>query len=261
MDNMDWDKIGFDDVITQQEQSVLLNNLTDELLLENIYEQVDTPFLDLYDPTNYIEVFESRYKFLNMRFKDVPDFLSELNDVRRSFFINVLDRINKKFRFTIDSESETMYVITRVLYQFFILEYKQNVRTFIIEYIQENKKSLVASFDDGSKNLDLIAMKKTFKNKNDAIIMSNIYRIIDLIIKQELPAKNILDLITRVDPSESVNYFIDMLITNDELVTEGDFSKIFFKVLIQKGEGSTKIINEIQMELFNIFPRKLEGEE
>jgi hypothetical protein len=261
MDNIDLDKIGFDDVITPQEQTVLLNNLTDELLLENIYDQIETPILDLYDPTNFIDVFESRYKFLSVRFKDTPDFIIALNDTRRHFYISIFDKVCNKFGFEIDLTTERTYVITKVLYEFFILNYKENILNFITEYITENKKSLVASFDDGSKNLDLVSLKKVFKNKNDAVILSNIYRIIDIITRQELSAKNILGLITQVDPSEFSNFFIESLFIKDDVVSIKDsFSNVFLNVLIKKGDGYTKIINELQMELFSIFPKKIEEE-
>jgi hypothetical protein len=263
MDNIDLDKIGFDDVITPQEQTVLLNNLTDELLLENIYEQIEKPIMDLYDPTNFIDVFESRYKFLQMRFRETPDFISALNDTRRHFYISIFDKINARFGFTIDLTTEMIYPITKALYEFFILNYKENIETFIIQYIQENKKSLVSSFDDGSKNLDLISLKKIFKNKNDAVVLSNIYRIVDMIINQELPAKNILELIVSADPSESTNFFINRIFIEEEMEVdvEKGFSGIFLDNLIRKSDGYTKIINGLQMELFNIFPRKLDGEE
>jgi hypothetical protein len=258
MDNMDLDKIGFDDVITPQEQTVLLNNLTDELLLENIYEQIEKPILDLYDPTNFIDVFEDRYKFLSTRFRETPDFISALNDTRRHFYVSIYNKICKKFGFSAELNTERIYVVTKVLYEFFILNYKENIMTFITEYINENKKSLISSFEDGLKNLDLISAKKIFKNKGDAVIVSNIYRIIDLIIKQELPAKNILELIVRVDSSEFTNFFINALFIQDDTVAiESEFSNVFFDILIKKGDGYTKIINELQMELFNLFPKKI----
>lgn len=260
--NIDLDKIGTEDVITPQEQTVLLSNLTDELLLENIYDQIETPILDLYEPTNFIDVFEVRFVFLNERFRDVPDFITSLNDTRTHFYTSIFNKINGKFGFTITVSSEKAFTVTKALYEFFILNYKDKIKTFIVEYIKENKKSLINSFDDGSKNLDSIALKKIFKNKGDALILSNIYRIIDLIIKQDLPAKNILSLIVRTDSSEFTNFFINNLFIQDEVVEiHSSFSKVFFNVLIRKGDGYTKIINELQMELFEIFPRKTSDEE
>jgi hypothetical protein len=260
--NIDLDKIGTEDVITPNEQIVLLSNLTDDLLLENIYEQIATPILDLYEPTNFIDVFESRYKFLSARFHDTPDFLTALSDTRRFFYVNISGRICGKFGFELDLSDERLYMVTKVLYEFFVLNYKENIKTFIIEYVTENKKTLVSTFDDGSKTLDLVSAKKIFKNKGDAILVSNIYRVIDLIIKQDLPVRGILEPIVKADSSEFTNYVVDELfIQGDSVHVDGKFSRTFFDVLIRKGDGYTKIVNDLQMKLFSMFPKKIGDEE
>jgi hypothetical protein len=121
------DKLGF------------IENLDDELLLENIYEQIDKLLIDSYEVINYIEIFESRYRFLKLKIKDDDEFIEKLNIIRDSFFDKILARINNKFSLSLEFNDGSKYICIKNLYEFFVLEYKKNLITFIIEYIKNNK--------------------------------------------------------------------------------------------------------------------------
>lgn len=255
--NINLEELGTDDVLSPQEHTIVLGNLTDELLKENIFEQIDIPVLDLYDPTNFIRVFESRYSFLKTRFKDAPDFLADLEAARSHFYESVFVKICSKFGFEFDLEEVRLPQVTRALYEFFVLQYKEKIETFLLEYIIENKKSLAAGFDDGSKNLDLVSLKKVFKNKTDAVILSNIYKVVDTILAQDMEAYQILSIIVREDPSETTNYLISEYFVDKQAVdVDPDFRNRFFDTIVRRGEGYTRIMNELQMKLFGMFPKK-----
>lgn len=253
-DNLDDDE---ETILTSEESTFVLESLEDELLLENIYEQIDTLAINIDTPVNFISAFENRVNFLTNSYKEVPDVLVKIKEAKYNFYNSVLKEIVNKYELSIQTTDEKLFIITRCLYEFFILEYKDNLKTFILEYIRENKKSLSAILDDSNKNIDFVYLKKIFKNKNDASILFNLYKILNMILNQEISDDRIVEVITQADPSELNNYFIyNLFVKENVIVGSENFDRIFFDILIQKTEGYTKIINDIQMELYSIFPKK-----
>ena len=91
-----------EDTLDQNEQELILMNLTDELLMENITEQIQRPHTIFYEKTNFIEIFEERYKYICERFKDTPDLILSVKEARTQFYQKIYKMISEKFKFTLD---------------------------------------------------------------------------------------------------------------------------------------------------------------
>lgn len=244
--------IGTDEnTLESNEQDLLLMNLTDELLIENIEEQIKSLNSIFYENTNYIDVFENRYKYLLERFRDTQDFINDLTESRQQFFLNIFNKIKEKFNLQIDTFEieDNLYIMTRVLYEFLILDYMTNIKNFVLQYINVNRKSLLTTYENKIKNLDSVSLKKVLKNKNDAIIIANLYNIIDDLSNIEFTTENILSYIVSCDESEYNNYFMNKYFIEDKDLASSDFSSKFLAVLKKGNKSYNRIVNEIQLEL------------
>lgn len=240
-----------DNTLESNEQELLLINMTDELLIESINEQIESPHSIFYETTNYIDVFETRYKYLSERFRDTPDFINSLVEARHQFFLDIFNKIKKKFDFEVDEfeTEDNMYIMTRVLYEFLILEYVPNIKNFVLQYINVNRKSLVATFETKTKNLDSISLKKVLKNKADAIIIANLYSIIEDLTAIDFSTEDVLSYIVSYDESEYNNYFMNKYFIEDKALVSNKFTGKFLSVLKKGNDNYHRIVNEIQLEL------------
>lgn len=247
----DFDEIGTeDDDLDLNEQKLLLLKLNDELLIESIDEQINRPMTLYCEKTNYLDIFDDRYKYIVERFKDVPDLLLQVAEVREDFYGTIFEKICKKFDLELDdmTNDNNIYIMTKVLYEFLILYYIDNVKAYVKQYIIRNKRSLVERFG-GEKKLDLTAMKKSVKNSANAIIITSMYKIIELICDtREDSIKNVLELIISEDEAEFNNYFMKKYFIEEEVLTSDKFNEVFFSILNPNGDFFMRIVNEIQLD-------------
>ena len=246
-----------DDTLTQNEQDLILMNLTDELLMENITEQIQRPHTIFYEKTNFIDIFEERYKYICERFKDTPDLIQSVKEARTQFYQKIYKMISTKFEFTLDDfeENLNMYLITSVLYEFLILNYTENVKTFVINYINANKKSLSKNYTK-IKNLDTTSLKKTLRNENDIIMIANIYDIVENIINIDFSISDICKIIIETDMHEYNNYFINKYFVEEQLLVSDSFKDNFLSILNKNNDKYYKIISDIQLELLQNATKK-----
>lgn len=261
-DNFNIYNLGTDDVLSPQEQRVVLSNLTDELLTENIFEQIDGPILTEFDPSNYVSVFQTRYDYLKTRFKDSPDFMSDLENARFRFYESVFSRICKRFGFEFDLDVYRLPQVTRAMYEFFVLRHRPNLVTYLSEYIRDNRKSLASAYSESSKSLDMVTTKKLFKSKTDAVVISNLYDIVSRIVSQETEAHALIQTIVQEDPSEVSNYVIrEYFVDKQEVDVPAEFAAAFFAPVASGARGHMRIMNDLYQALQKIFPKKEENEE
>lgn len=257
---MDYDLMDIgteDDFLDENEQKLVLMNLTDELLVENITEQIKNPHTIFYQQTNYLDIFEERYKYICERFKDTPDLIASVQEARTSFFQKVYKLIAEKFNCSIDGIEEdlNMFLLTRVMYEFMILNYVDNVKKFVLQYISINKKSLAKNYNK-VKNLDVTALKKTLRNEADILVIANIYNVVENIINLDLGIDDICKYIIDDDQSEYNNYFINKYFIEDQVLISDSFSDVFLSILKKDNDQYYKMISEIQLALLHNATRK-----
>lgn len=251
-----------DQFLSDSSKEHLLMNIADELLIENIQEQIQNPInCDFFERTDYFSMFQGRVDYLIDKYKDMDEVLSkELKNIKSNKIRIILELICDKYDIRLmDTEmgDETIEFMTKCLYQFFVLNLKENIRIFLTNYILINKKSISANYSEQKKDVETISAKKIFKNKGDAVIVANLLNIVESIIGLELEYEMIMETIIEEDPSETSNYFLNnLLFINPKIYMGKDFSNRFFKVLREKEIDSLSIITDISSDLYKILPQK-----
>ena len=222
-----------------------VNNEKDKLLYN-----IQMYTFALKDLVLYLDIFDDRYKYITERFKDVPDLLAQVAEVREDFYGTIFEKICKKYGLELDdmTNDNNIFIMTKVLYEFLILYYIDNVKAYVKQYIIRNKRSLVERFG-GEKKLDLAAMKKSVKNSTNAIIITSMYKIIEAICDdRDTSIKDVLRLIISEDESEFNNYFMEKYFIQEEVLTSDKFNQVFFSILNPSGDSYMRIVNEIQLD-------------
>ena len=232
------------------ERQMLLLSLNDDLLIDSIEEQINNPSSVFYEKSNYVEVFEDRYKYIVERFKDIPDLLQEVSECRSIFYGKVFNLVANHYGIELDTDTNenNMYIMTKVLYEFLVLNYTDNVKAFVLQYISLNKKPLAQEFASEKTKLDASSARKLAKNPNDVIILTNMYKVIDYIVSLELSVTEILRYIITDDESEFNNYFMNQYFIQEEVLESNKFTRVFCSILRRENDNFIRIVNEIQLD-------------
>lgn len=246
--------------IFERENIVMLDSLADDLMVENIKEQINQPIVLSINPVNYLDKFDSRYNFLINKYKDNPELVRNLNDVKEKFYFQVNNEIGNKLDIRINTDSGIDSMLIKCLYEFFILNMRENLITFLFNLITKNKKSLVAEYEDNRKSIEYVALKKVLKNKIDIVILSNIYDIVTHLVEPEYDYKDILSIIVDEDPNEKNNYMISQLLIKEEMINAievgNEFSIRLLYALKKKESELNQIVVTLQSLLYESFIKK-----
>lgn len=230
-----------DDILYSMNSEDFLENEVEEQLDEGIFSD---------KKTNYVEKYISKFKYFKNEYSENQEFIESLNEKKDGVRDFILDQISNKFEIVIDDESKKMRV-ARALYEFFIVDYKDNLETLILNYINNNKKDIIAEVKRNKKGKDIssTAGKMKFSNNNDAIIINNITMIIFDIMPENLD-EDFLNLILDTDDSVS-NLAIKDLIDNNDITIDDDTMKAFIAPLIDKDDGYSDVVSNVVIELNN----------
>jgi hypothetical protein len=246
----------------EREVAVMLDNLADELMLENIKEQI-TDRIQSENLINYINIFEERYNFLIEKFMECPEILNQLRDFKNAYFIEINNLLYDKVGVKANEEDSNYILITKAIYEFFVLSYKENLINYFFNFIFKNKQSIVAKYEEeDKKTVDAISLKKTLKSKNDITILTNIFAIVNDILNTESDYHNLIDLIIEDDPNEKTNFIIKNLINESEFTNKifvsDDLVQKFFKPLLDGEQNSTSIYFNLQTLIYDYSINKQE---
>jgi hypothetical protein len=228
----------------------ILYSMNSEDFLENeVEEQLgDGIFSD--KKTNYVKKYIGKYKYFKNEYSENQEFIESLSEKKDDVRDFILDKISDKFEITVDDESKKMRV-ARALYEFFVVDYKGNLETLILNYINNNKKDIVTEIKRNKKGKDIssTAGKMKYSNNNDAILINNINMVIFDIMPCNLD-ENFLDLIIGTDDSVS-NITIRDLIDNNDITIDNDTMTAFIEPLIDKDDGYSDVVSNVVIELNN----------
>lgn len=243
-------------ILNEFESDQIINTLKDELIMENILEQVKYP---LDNDVDYLDIFETRYRYLSDVYKDSTMFIEKLNNVKDAIYSELFTAIVKKFNFSYTDNTLDINQCAKDLYNFFILDYKENLIQYFINTILLQKKSLALSLSDPqySKKVGVNALKKLLKHREDAIIISNINTVIQSIISNSTDNLELIKTMVADDIDEVSNYHVYQYFLNDfTIAPNSDFNDRFFDIIKNKREGYSAIINEVKILLLNLAPKK-----
>ena len=182
------------EISSELDTDILLVDLPMNLIREQIRDQINEPLLT---NVNYIENVIDIIRTLRTQYEEDPETLATINNFTVDFFSFLINEIDGKFDMGLVTEGFDIDQYIQVgssLYTFLILQYQKNVTRFIYRFIVKNKKMLVESFEGQTKKKDVttIAVKKKIKNKDDALIVSNLPSVINYIMNLEIDAMSFL---------------------------------------------------------------------
>jgi hypothetical protein len=232
------------------------------IIISALMNQIENRLLFNRNNEDYLEMIEERMKIINNNFIDDEDIKTEAKARRKELYYSIFERMEKACSFRsnlisqngIDSiEFENFFEQLKALYNFFILNYKDNLIDFLIYYIIKNKEEIFTELimkgkklGPGRRETDL----SNFKNKNNdktlnLILNNDLEDVIDFCIKkikERMTNEEILLSILNIDPDEINNYILKNLFFEkneeerfDYILTE-DFKETFFNSYLKLKE-------------------------
>ena len=144
----------------------------------------------------FLNITQNYFAPIYKQYKDalsnaVEDMIPEIN--RRFYEIcNIyITRICKKFDLELDNgwisdNINQVPAITMVLYSFFYLDFKNNLKEMLLNYILKNKSSLYKAFEGckGRKDATSIMYKRSTIDDKMSLLLANIYNVNKYILNQ-----------------------------------------------------------------------------
>lgn len=174
----------------------ILGDLPLDLIKENITTQVSDP---LTYPSNYCDEVYEAFDEAKDEVGHIDDHKAELEGERNLFTNFLLQELESKFDLGMDISSmydNEIETLVRYCYEFFVIRFRDNMNSFLLNYILSNKMSLSSLFDDEYKRKDVTTMnmKKQLDSREDILILSNLPDVINYILSQEISNEDFLNL-------------------------------------------------------------------
>jgi len=246
---------------SKEEKSDIINRLSDDLLKENLDEQLSSLIVKTYDSTNFLSIFDERFNYLMSKYSRDDNLKENFKEIRNELYQDICKRLEEKFSFSSNMDTDfslnnNYYFYIRKLYEFFIINSRENLVQFFVSYINDSKESLANTFKKNTdrRNLAVTSLNKYFSDFNHVIIIFNLNEIIDSIIGSIDNGELILETIINTDEDEITNASIKDLFLSE--VFDGslleDFPDKFFLPL-KSDEYDFEIISEIKNTLLGVF--------
>ena len=210
------------------------------------YEQIMNEDEDYTSPK--IDHFTELYQSFSEIFEDdtIPqDDLSTVTDQFTQICCHIINYINEKFDTDIEVESimdasHNLPGITKAMYQFFIVQFYENILSILKNYIKTENQSLYENFSDLGQMKDVMTgyFKKELSEEM-SIIASNIYDVTDFIF-------------TKLDGSTALTYCDkDNLAAAviKKLLDEGNVSDDFLTAIADIYKNNVNLRSRIGFEI------------
>lgn len=232
------------DIVNNIDLDMLLSDLPLELIISSIDHQIQNP-LDV--GTDFCTIVFDKCAAVLKEYRGIEEVEKEIEELNTKFCLNVLNKLDDKFKFEINYDGLTNYDLTKMtvmMYKFFILRYRKNVSRFIYNFIQKNKKMISEQFlnDDKRKDITTIVMKKMTKNKDDIRIISNLPIIIKNILEIDHDPLDFMELAAPVD----LYYADEIKKLLEDFTLAGNFTKPYLNTVLYQ---YTDIVDEILIEV------------
>jgi len=209
--------------LTEKEIDEIIASISDEIILDCIKEQIKMTYTGStkINEIDYIDLFETRYKFIKQKFSEYPDVIARIDEIRSNMYNSILIDLQKKFKFSIDGESftskEWLYDFISKSYTFFVAKNTPNMINFVVRYIDKEREAILDYYKNifDKEDLTYNNIKDNFSNE-DAIIITKLPEIIAE-INVDSPTY-LLELIVNDDIHEVYNSFINEYFIESDIV-------------------------------------------
>lgn len=228
----------------------ILGDLSIDIVKENIITQINDPLI--YESNYCDDVYETLEEARD-ELGHVEEYKIEIEEIAVDFNNFLIDTLNSKFDLDIDRDSLESYQVeelARNCYDFFVVNLKENLTTFIFNYILDNKTYLAEMLDTEYKRKDVttLNMKKSLKNKEDVVIMSNLIDVINYIIGLEFDPSDFIEWCS--EPGEASSEYIKDA-TNSFLISGNYVPAMINELRCSHNDIIDEIASTIRLDYFN----------
>lgn len=200
--------------VSDTEIDMVLLDIPLELMKENIITQIADVTIDV----NYMEIISDKIKYLEDIYSDDPETIGKINNLIvdiSAFMINAIcDRFD--FEFNIDTDApKKVFELATSLYYCFILNFRKNVRRYLKTYIITHRKELADKFASKKKDVTTVSVKKKIKNREMAIIISNLPLVVRDIISVPPDVDTFFDSLSYYEANVVREYFETFELSGD----------------------------------------------
>ena len=225
-----------------------LEDLDDELIDECISEQIESPY---FSRSNYLEEFKENFDEEIEEANDDGEEIARLTQIANNFYFKVIYMIEKRFDLSIDHDvvesltNEAIRNVAEGLYEFFIVNYIDNVSKYLSSQIIWNKDSIIDVLkDETGNNVVMNALVAKISDKGYAYILGNINRSINIVKDTETTPEEFID-VFNID--EFGTMIVKYAISNGIIC--GDFVDSFLKPILGHTQDDVYDIVALNVQL------------
>lgn len=212
----------------------ILNNISPEVMVESIKRQLSNYFGEEIK-YNQLNIFSEKIEDLREQEADNAEALESINKMEEEVFSSVLETILERFNLELDTDNVILKNTTEVLYEFFVYNYRENLKSLIVGYILKNRRDLQRTSANALSKTDIriIYARKQYKDTKDAYIYGNIHNIIESIANSDFEESDFLKYMSYGD--DLLINEISRLLKSQCLVSKtGTFATDFLSIFREK---------------------------
>lgn len=247
----------------------LSDELSEEIVLTNIADQLSGKLEIFTEKTNYVSLFRRKY----------TEITSDVTFYDKEYVRTALEKVTTlvgdlmKMRYGISLGNDLDFYFPddylkdmETLYEFFYIRHFENLREYFYTQLQQNRWKFIENYsaqlqnDTHSKDIFVIGGKKKFVNNDDLVIVHFMNEIIDDIIAGSNSAYVLFDSMIALDPFEEFSARAGELLMDygKGIIFEGD-TLCYEKYMSVLKESQTRI--ELRNALLMRYLENVEIEE
>ena len=231
--------------LSNYDQRDILSNLSSEISLDTIEQQIEKIFDEDDTPRNSSDVFEGfiqQYNFLRVKYKDNEDFIPELDQIVEETITNIMNSIEEKFDFKVTfSESlpanDKLHFV-HMIYNFFINNVEDNIESLFFNYFVDHFNEFPVR-EVNTKDQTYINFKGILPSDS----LNQVYNFvenIETIKTYKMYAEDIIELMIENDPMKECNFWCTKIFI-DNLFTDIAYGDRFKDIILNIAFNSNKI--------------------
>ena len=221
----------------------ILDSLSLELMRDNIYQQI---YEELPPNRDFMSVVLDKFNFIieNGEFDD--DVKAIVNTEITDFCNKIINYIVDKFDLAYNELEGSEKEIAEMMYQFFVVQRPENTKTFMIQYIDENKADIIdqLGLEKGS-DVVFSSLSKKISDPDNIKIIANVDAVINYIIGLQIPAEDFLEILS-TDGGYYTQQLMDYM---EEQTILGNFVSEYIQGILDEYDSdyASQIRNDIRI--------------
>lgn len=232
----------------------IAKQIDNEFFLESIREQIMLG-LDA-TTTDYLNKFNIKFKQITSAYP--ADDCEELIQFREELLRTIINMICEKYGVEVNYDIDELENIANSLYQFFVIDMKDIVVSFISTYILENYKSIVDSIGIENLKSDFIPESTGENEKCKLIIAANLGKIIEYVSELSLGFDEFVRYAEKYSNSKSIVEFQSEVSVLANMDCDNAFNCIMRSIRNNEFDHSISLsVHEIIVSNFDIIKEEV----